>query len=130
MSGSSSTAAAANVSTLPQPKLPTKEEMQAHVLTHLPYAAWCETCIRGRGREDAHRRKEKNSEESPAMPLISADYCFMNLGTENEKGEPEVATVLVVADSRSGACCASMVPAKGLDALGVRIDCRFLDELG
>ncbi len=102
-----------------QPKLPTKEEMQAHALTHLPHAAWCATCVRG--REDALRRKEKQSEESPAMPMISADYCFMNLGTETEKGEPEVATVLVVADSRSGERCASMVPAKALDAFGVRI---------
>ena len=64
------------------------------------------------------------------MPLVAADYCFLNLGTETEKGEPETATVLVVADGRSGACCSSMVPAKGLDAFGVRIGCRFLDELG
>ncbi len=64
------------------------------------------------------------------MPMISADYCFMNLGTETEKGEPEVATVLVIADRRSRACCASMVPAKGLDAFGVKVGCRFLDALG
>jgi hypothetical protein len=64
------------------------------------------------------------------MPLVAADYCFLNPGTETEKGEPETATVLVVADGRSGACCSSMVPAKGLDAFGVRIGCRFLDELG
>ena len=55
--------------TLPQPQLPSKEEIAAHALTHLPYAGWCESCIRGRGREDAHRRKAK-TEESPGLLLL------------------------------------------------------------
>ena len=74
--GSSSAAAAAVppvvAQTLPQPQLPSKEEIAAHALTHLPYTGWCEYCTRGRGREDAHRRKAK-SEDSPAMPLVAAD---------------------------------------------------------
>ena len=82
------------------------------------YASWCTECVSGRGREDAHRRKEKSEEDYPSMPVLLADYCFMNLGVETLKGEPDTATVLVIADSRSGACCASMVPAKGLDSYG------------
>ena len=37
------------------PKKPSKEEVEEHWKTHLPYRNWCEVCVRGRGKEDAHK---------------------------------------------------------------------------
>jgi len=39
------------------PKKPGEEEVRRHNLTHVPYAAWCESCVRGRGREAPSRRR-------------------------------------------------------------------------
>eukprot|EP00972_Heterocapsa_arctica_P019197 2832302-Heterocapsa_arctica.AAC.1 len=33
------------------PRLP-RLEQERHALTHVPYAAWCSTCVQGRGRDD------------------------------------------------------------------------------
>ena len=38
------------------PKLPSKEEVEEHKLTHLPDRSWCRHCVRGRGKEMPHRR--------------------------------------------------------------------------
>ena len=37
---------------LPTPVLPTKEEIELHELTHLPYRSWCDVCVRSRGKQD------------------------------------------------------------------------------
>ena len=41
---------------LPQPRLPSRQEVQEHELTHIPYRSWCVHCVRGAERSDAHRR--------------------------------------------------------------------------
>ena len=38
-----------------QPNEPTEAERLAHNRTHIPFADWCESCVRGRGRDDLHR---------------------------------------------------------------------------
>ena len=38
-----------------QPNEPTERERLAHNRTHIPFAHWCESCVRGRGRDDPHR---------------------------------------------------------------------------
>ncbi len=39
------------------PPRPSQELVDAHILGgHAVYAAWCEDCIAGHGREDPHRR--------------------------------------------------------------------------
>ncbi len=38
---------------LPDPYQPTKEEVDQHNLTHLPYRSWCRHCVRGRGKSHA-----------------------------------------------------------------------------
>ena len=70
-STSSSSAAAASSSTAPAkvepergpvarrrraPHEPTAEEAERHALTHVPYRDWCEACVRGKARENPHRR--------------------------------------------------------------------------
>ena len=48
---------------LPQPRLPSRQEVQEHELTHIPYRSWCVHCVRGAGRSDAHRRRARQDEE-------------------------------------------------------------------
>ena len=41
---------------LKAPRAPTQREIDAHMATHLPHAAWCDICMKGRGRNSPHRR--------------------------------------------------------------------------
>ena len=36
------------------PKAPSPEESKRHVLTHLPYASWCQYCVQYKARERRH----------------------------------------------------------------------------
>ena len=55
------------------PRKPTKEEVDEHELTHVPYRNWCPICVMAKGKESDHR----NSSEGPSgMSEYSFDYCF------------------------------------------------------
>jgi hypothetical protein len=56
------------------PKLPSEAEVQQHRLTHMPYRNWCPHCVRGRGREMDHKKRQDN--EEPTVPEYHMDYCF------------------------------------------------------
>ena len=36
------------------PVRPSKEEMARHYVSHIPYAAWCECCVRARALDNKH----------------------------------------------------------------------------
>ena len=44
---------------LKAPRAPTQKEIDAHMATHLPHAAWCDICMKGRGRNSPHRRNSQ-----------------------------------------------------------------------
>ena len=54
------------------PKLPSKEEVEEHELTHLPYRSWCRHCVRGRGKEMPH----KKTTEEPLQHEFHFDWAF------------------------------------------------------
>ena len=58
---------------LPSPVLPSKAEVEAHNLTHIPYRNWCPVCVAARRKNNPHYA---NREEKRAVPLLVADYCF------------------------------------------------------
>ena len=64
-------------STLAHAAAPSEAEQAHHRLTHLPFAAWCESCVRGRAREDAHRRRQPIDEVERGPPVVQFDYCFL-----------------------------------------------------
>ena len=37
------------------PHVPSQQEIDEHDLTHCPYRAWCEHCVRGQAKDDCHR---------------------------------------------------------------------------
>ena len=38
------------------PDAPTPEEIARHNVTHIPYRAWCRSCVLARGRSTAHKK--------------------------------------------------------------------------
>ena len=62
------------------PKLPSKEEVEEHNVTHLPYMSWYRHCVRGRGKELPHRK----TMEDPVMHEFHFDWAFP--GDEGERG--------------------------------------------
>ena len=58
-----------------QPIDPTEAERIAHNQTHIPFADWFESCVRGRGRDDPHRTRQDQDEGNP-LPVVQCDYFF------------------------------------------------------
>ena len=56
------------------PGQPTRREREEHSMTHLPYRAWCQHCVRGKGRPSAHRRSKDTAERE--KPLVAMDYTY------------------------------------------------------
>ena len=94
------------------PILPTKAEVDAHNLTHLPFRSWCSACVRGRGRSIAHRRIGTDVKEDEQISTISIDYGFF--GT-SEGQVPNTLPVLIVRDRRSKSTWSHPVPSKGVE---------------
>ena len=84
------------------PREPTAEERREHELTHVPYRNWCEHCVKGRGKEEACR---KRAEEESGVPEIHMDYMFMG----EEHGDRTLA-ILVARERNSKAIFSTVVP--------------------
>ena len=77
------------VRVLLSPKQPTAKEIEQHNASgHYPYRAWCPSCIRGRGRSNAHK---SSSDEGicklcmhsqpvldPMQPCASLEICMQS----------------------------------------------------
>ena len=96
------------------PQLPTKEEMEEHCLTHLPFRNWCQHCVRGAGRTADHRAHLR-------------DDGLHELGTEGSSKE----TVLVVRERPHRMTMSAIVPMKGASLeWTVRRTLAFIKEIG
>ena len=101
---------------LPQPRLPSRREVQEHELTHIPYPSWCVHCVRGAGRSDANRRRARQDEEERKqhMTTWSIDYAFMiDNGDCAQERDKIRDLVLVSVDLATGGIRAHLVSAKG-----------------
>ena len=106
---------AASAPVLRDPGEPTQAEVDEHNLTHAAFRSWCPHCVRGRGRNVAHRAVHRDAD---ALPTLSFDYCFLNSKTGNDDEEQLAAgmsPVIVMHDDISGGVFAHAVPHKGVD---------------
>ena len=76
----------AKVKVMRKPEDPTQEEFEAHMVTHMPFRAWCPHCIKGRAKAGPHRKLGKR--ENCEIPTIGMDYTYMKSRADRE-GEPE-----------------------------------------
>ena len=103
---------ASSIKPLRHPAAPTVEERLAHEVSHLPYRAWCRSCVAGRGRDLAHSRLVDRTQDS--VPVISIDYCY--LGEEARLADGTLwspSPILVAVDSHTRFIGAWVHPCKG-----------------
>ena len=61
---------------LAQPILPSAAEIAAHEVSHIPYRAWCTSCVRGRAKSQPHRSQHDKHDDR--HPVVSIDYAFFS----------------------------------------------------
>ena len=67
---------------------PSKEEVDLHNSTHLPYRSWCPHCVRGKARRRYHRKRRR--QRAGGIPVISLDYMWL----KGKKRTPKVSNVV------------------------------------
>ena len=94
------------------PRGPTQKEREEHEATHLPYRAWCEHCVRGRGVRKPHigNKEESGEDMEVKVPRMVMNYHFMS--TEDEKNGKN--PVLHMKDESTGNRYMRAVGRKGL----------------
>ena len=112
------------------PSQPTQDQVDEHMLTHLPFRSWCPHCVRGKSKGGAHKRQQQEHKEVPTVVL---DYTFMHENQEEreEKGMP----ILVVKDVNdghrgTGMMFAMVVPSKGVQSYAVKALADIIGQLG
>ena len=66
----------------PLPHEPSKEERERHEARgHLPDRSWCESCVVGRGKDDAHR---KRASAQDGFPEGQMDYMFIGRASDDK----------------------------------------------
>ncbi|CAE7038143.1 unnamed protein product, partial [Symbiodinium sp. CCMP2592] len=106
------------------PDTVSKAEFDEHMLTHLPMRSWCDHCMHGKVREDAHSAREPSGRASE-VARISLDYCFLGRALKGPVSSVEevkvpqdekdgLLPILVIVDEKSG-CVFSGVVAKGVN---------------
>ena len=111
--------------TISTPEAPSREAVESHLLTHIPFAPWCRACISGKGRESPHFRQSR--EELVATPVISLD-CFF-LGLTDSTGDGIIPT-LALCDGNTTYSLGLMVPKKRSCAICCQRCLRFSARVG
>ena len=89
------------------PPMPSINEVEEHMVTHIPFRDWCAHCVRGNSKSDPHHKSARDINE---VPEVSLDYMYMESGSHEEQlGMP----TLVVRDRKTGWYMAGVVPTKG-----------------
>ena len=57
------------------PDTPPAAEVERHNMCHLPFRAWCRSCVVGRGKDKAFLNLQ--AEREHATPTIAHDYLFL-----------------------------------------------------
>ena len=86
---------------------PTPEQVRLHSLSHIPFAPWCEHCLKFQARADKHTKARPETRE---CSVCAFDYCFTERPT-GDRGQKLIC--LVAKDSHTGAAIAIPTPAKG-----------------
>ena len=94
-----------------------------YVSGHMPYHSWCHHCLRGRGRDRDHRRKD--DWEPRGIPEYHLDYCFP--GDEFDQR----LTILVAIEKYTKMKKAVVVPNKGsTGSYASRMVIELINECG
>ncbi len=67
------------------PSEPSQAEREEHNLTHCKFRSWCDPCVKGQAKDDAHGTVQGEYAES-SIPRVTMDYAFL---TENVKAKED-----------------------------------------
>ena len=102
-------------------KAPTKEEVAAHVVNHIPVRFWRAHCVKEKATGNPHRRRKAMDEGSREL-VVSIDYIFMH----DNQGMP----IMVIKDRRTRITTARIVPQKGNRWYGIKVLTGVIESLG
>ena len=106
---------------LANPARPSREEVEEHEKTHLPYRNWCGHCVKGHGVEAACRTSGGGGE----LPEFHLDWAFPG-DEEGGKG----LTMLVVRMRDVRMTMSSLAPSKSTGEFIARRVVAFMKECG
>ena len=95
------------------PEPPSQVERELHELTHLPYAPWCESCVRGRGKDLPHRKVEPP--EKRLLPMVCLDWFVAASSDEAGRKSEGTTDVLLMIDAETGYVAAIPAKSKGAE---------------
>lgn len=99
------------------------------MLTHLPFASWCESCVSRRARANPHYRD--NSARDCGTPTVSFDFCYTKAGEDGQQvRDVDAVCALVAIDSATGFGTAIPVSKKSQFDMMVRELLSFVQTLG
>lgn len=105
------------------PVEPTTKEVEEHELAgHLPFRNWCRHCVRGKGKEMAHRRTDGPG----GLHELHLDFMFMGDEADVEKK----VTILVARGRKTKMTLAIVVPSKSSGKFMVERMVAFMREIG
>ena len=56
---------------------PTRAEIDAHEITHIPYKGWCDVCVTGRGVATPHRHQNAHdAHEQARIGKVAFDWAY------------------------------------------------------
>ena len=94
-----------------QPQEPTRQEIEEHELTHVPFREWCFHCCKGKTRNNPHKvnKNKMMEDEEHAVTTISMDYMYMNEKSKagNSTGKESEQPVIVIHDRKDQDCVGS-----------------------
>ena len=107
------------------PGQPTREEVEAHRVDHMPFRSWCPYCVKGRATGRQHRRIK----EDPSIPEFGFDYLhgadltgrLEEDEVEEEQEAPSASKILVAKCQATKTVFAHVVPQKGVAPDGFAI---------
>ena len=92
---------------------PSDDQVQLHMLTHTPYAAWREACVSMKGKPDRHETDPTRVRDRE-IPVLSFDFFYTGKSMDEQSDEEGLKlTALVAHDSYSGSL--TCFPLKGKD---------------
>ena len=102
---------------LPVPRQPSQHEREEHELTHLPFRAWCKTCVAAKARQAYHTKQPDRRD------CLQLDFGCLTEGNRQD-------AVSVVTDARTGCCAALLCETKHTTETLIRFVLSFTYETG
>ena len=107
---------------------PSKEEVDSHNATHLPYRSWCPHCVRGKARRRNHRKRKRKA--NGGVPIISMDYMWLKGKKEEGESVNNGNPILVMHCRGTKLTWSRVLIKKGLDPYSVKVACDMIGFTG